>query len=161
METQIIKIDGLAISKQSVESVRQEIAQKVIDGEIDPIKVMASVKFYQKVFEGDDKKNNGLTHLIKNYVVDDLQKDPSRKDYFGFKVEVGETGVNYNFSNCNDEELKDLLEAEKELKEKIKDRQDFLKTIKGHLDIITSNGEAVKIFPPAKFSSTSAKFTLK
>jgi hypothetical protein len=161
MEDQIIKIDGLSISKQSVEEVRRQIAAKVIDGEVDPVKVMASIKFYEKVFTGDDKKDNGLTHLIKSKVIDSVEKDPTRKQWFGYEVSIRETGTQYDYSKCNDDVLIALLQEEVKLKEKLKNRQDFLKTIKGHLDIITEDGEAKTIYPPAKKSTTSPVFTLK
>lgn len=161
MENEIVKIDGLEISKSSVEQVRNEISAKVEEGALDSIKVMAAIKFYEKVFSGDDKKNNGLTHRIKSFVVNEVEKDKLRKDYYGFKVEIKEAGVSYIYDNCNDEVLTSLLEEEKELKEKIKNRQEFLKSIKGHLDIITENGEGKTIFPPAKKSTTSPTFTLK
>jgi hypothetical protein len=157
---EIIKLDGLAISKQSVEQVRDEIRQRIEGGELDPVKVMSAVKFYEKVFNGDDKKNNGLNHILRPHVVDELGKDPHRKDYYGFKVEVVETGQTYNYDNCNDSELEELMIQKKELDAKIKARQDFLKSINGHLDVI-QDGEAKTIYPPAKFSTTSAKFTLR
>lgn len=158
---EIVKIDGLQVSKKSAEEIRTELARKVLDGELSAVKVQAAIKFYEKVFNGDDKKDNGLNHLIKSSVVDELQNDAKREEWYGFKVSVGETGVRYNYENCNDPELVELLEQEKEIKEKIKDRQDFLKALKTGLNIVTKDGEAITVFPPAKFSSTSAKFTLK
>lgn len=155
----LIKID-LKPSKASAEAIRNELSRKVIDGEISAVQVQAAIKFYQKVFDGDDKKDNGLVHQIKSYVVDEIEKDSHRKDWFGYQVTVGEAGARYSFENCNDPELAELEAQEKELKEKIKDRQTFLKSLKGGFDIIW-NGEGVTVFPPAKFSTTSAKFILK
>ncbi len=160
MENQIIKIDGLAISKQSVEQVKNEIQQRIEDGELDAIKVMSAVKFYQKVFEGDDKKNNGLNHILRPYVINQISKAPEIKEYFGYKVEVVETGQVYNYDNCNDSELIELLEKKKELDLKVKERQEFLKGIKVSLDVI-QDGEAKTIYAPVKSSTTSPKFTLK
>jgi hypothetical protein len=161
MNQQIIQIDNLPVSKQSAEAIRQELLRRVQDGEISAVKIQSAIKFYEKVFNGDDKKDNGLNHLIKSNVIDEIEKDPKREEWFGFKVSVGEAGVRYNYDNCNDPELAELLEQEKELKEKIKDRQDFLKALKTGLNIVTKDGEAITVFPPAKISSTSAKFTLK
>jgi hypothetical protein len=157
---EIVKIDNLPVSKASVEEVRSEIARKVLDGEISAVKVQAAIKFYEKVFNGDDKKDNGLNHLIKPYVVDELEKDTKRKDWFGFQVTVGEVGARYSYDNCNDPVYAELMEAKKELDEKIKERTDFLKSIKSSMGVIIE-GEAVTLYPPLKTSSTSAKFQLK
>jgi hypothetical protein len=157
---QVIKIDGLQISKKSVEEVRNEIASKIEDGEMDAVKVMAAVKFYEKVFSGDDKKYNGLTHLIRPHVLTEIEKDKFRNEYYGFKVEIKEAGVRFDYSKCNDSELELLLIEQEEINFKVKERQEFLKSIKGHLDVI-QDGEAKTIFPPAKISTTSPVFTLK
>jgi hypothetical protein len=156
----IIKIEDLQISKALAETIRKELSQRVLDGEISAVQVQAAIKFYEKVFNGDDKKDNGLVHVIKPYVVDEIEKDKHRKDWFGYQVSVGEAGARYSFENCNDPELAELEEQERDLKEKIKDRQNFLKSLKGGMDIIW-NGEGVTVFPPVKYSTTSAKFTLK
>lgn len=157
----IIKIENLQISKALAETIRKELSQRVLDGEISAVQVQAAIKFYEKVFNGDDKKDNGLVHVIKPYVVDEIEKDKHRKDWFGYQVTVGEAGSRYSYENCNDPELEELLEEDKVLKAKIKDRQDFLKSLKTGLNIITKEGESVTVYPPAKFSTTSAKFTLK
>ena len=158
---ELIKIGSLAISKASAEKIRETIANSIEEGMISPVHVMAAIKFYEKVFKGDDKKNNGLIDLIKSKVLDEVEKDKARKDWFGFGVQVRESGVNYIYDKCNDDVLIELLEEEKNLKKKIEERKDFLKAIKGHIDIITENGEVRKLFPPAKSSTTSPTFTLK
>lgn len=160
MSNEIIKIDGLVINKGTVEEVRSELARKVIDGEVDAVKVMAAIKFYQKVFNGDDKKDNGLTHLIKDEVLTELGKDKIRQDWYGFKVEVKEAGAKYDYSNCNDKVYFDLIEEEKELSERIKARETFLKSIKESESILNEDtGEVTKIYPPVKKSTTSPTFT--
>lgn len=158
---EIVKIDNLPISKASVEQVRSEIARKVIQGEIDPVKVQAAIKFYEKVFNGDDKKNNGLNDIIKPYVVDEIGKDAHRKEWYGFNVSLGEAGARYDYSNCNDSELNSLMESKKDLDEKIKERQEFLKSLKRQTPVVNQDGEVEVLNPPLKTSTTSAKFLLK
>lgn len=158
---EIIKIDNLPVSKASVEEIRKEIATKVTEGEISAVQVQAAIKFYEKIFNGDDKKDNGLVHTIKPYVVDELEKDPHRKNWFGFNVTIGETGARYYFDNCNDPVYNELTEQLKELTDKIKERETFLKGVKTAMPIVSLDGEVVTIYPPAKKSTTSAKFQLK
>ena len=86
------------------------------------------------------------------------------KDYktsSGTKIELAEVGVKYNYMNCNDLEILELYEQERHLSEKIKEREAFLKTLPyTGLDIITADGEAVKIYPPSKTSTSSIKTTI-
>ncbi len=79
----------------------------------------------------------------------------------GAKIELAEVGSKYDFSLCNDPELQEsenhLIFYEKE----VKDRKEFLKTIpSAGLDIITKDGEPIKIYPPSKTSTSSYKVTL-
>jgi hypothetical protein len=161
---EIVQIDNLPVSKASVEATREDIARRVLDGEISAVKVQSAIKFYEKVFNGDDKKNNGLNDIIKPFVVDEIEKDPHRKEWFGFEVSVGEAGARYHFDNCNYPKLTELYDQKKELEAKIKEVETMLKGIPkgGHLIITDEDtGEQTKVFAPAKTSTTSAKFLLK
>jgi hypothetical protein len=157
---EIIQIENLPVSKASVEAIRQELLRRVMDGEVSAVQVQAAIKFYEKVFNGDDKKYNGLNDTLKPFVVQEIQDDPTRKNWYGFEASVGETGVKYNYANCNDPELLELMEKQAEINEKIKDRQTFLRSLKGGTPIIVDDC-AVMVYPPAKSSTTSAKFLLK
>lgn len=162
--SEVLLLNGLELNKKSVETIRNEISEKVINGDIDPIKVYANMKFLEKVFNGDDKKNNGLSHLIKSYVVDEIEKDKHKTDYYGFKVAISETGARYNFDNCGHKGLEDLYEQQKELNAKIKEIETMLKGIPkgGHLFITDEEtGEQMKVYAPVKSSTTSPIFTMK
>lgn len=161
---ELLLLNDIELSKKSAESIRHEIANSVINGDINPIRPYANMKFLEKVFSGDDKKDNGLSHLIKSYVVDELEKDKLKTEYYGFKVSVSETGARWDFSNCNDSKLEELYEQQKELKEKITARETLLKGIPRGCHIFLmdeDSGEQVKVFAPFKKSSTSPIFTLK
>lgn len=86
------------------------------------------------------------------------------KDYktpSGTKIELAEVGVKYNYSNCNDIEIQELYQQEFELSEKIKKRQEFLKSLPyTGIEIVTPDGEVVKIYPPSKTSTSSVKTTI-
>jgi hypothetical protein len=70
---------------------------------------------------------------------------------FAFGVKLIESkSTKYYYDNCNDQKLNELIEIQSATLEKIKDRQTFLKGIKGSEDIITPDGEIIKLFPPLK-----------
>jgi len=80
----------------------------------------------------------------------------------GTKIETIEGGTKYHFDNCGDEQLR-LLEIELESKEaELKKRKEFLKTIPAEgLEILTSEGEVLTLYPPYKTSASTYKVTLK
>ena len=80
----------------------------------------------------------------------------------GTKIELAEVGTKYDYSNCNDDILKELSAQLELLENNIKDRQTFLKTISPEgIDIIDQYGEVKKIYPPSKTSTSSIKTTIQ
>lgn len=98
-----------------------------------------------------------------DYVREEAGKYP--KGYaspLGTKIELAETGIDYDYSNCGDPVIAELLSQQEELKIKIKERQDFLKTVPiSGLDTVLDGGEVVKLYPPSKKSTSSFKVTIK
>ena len=79
----------------------------------------------------------------------------------GTKIELAEVGTKYNFENCNDEILNKLNDQLESIETLIEERKDFLKTLPSSgMDIITTDGEVVKIYPPYKTSTSSFKTTI-
>lgn len=100
---------------------------------------------------------------FKSYIRDEIAKHPGGfVSTSGAKIELAETGVEYDFSNCNDAILIDL--EEKALYEKIKvdTRKKFLKNVPlAGLEIVDKeSGEVTTIYPPVKTSQSSYKVTL-
>jgi hypothetical protein len=160
----LIKIEnlGIEVSRKSAEHIRSEIVKRVEDGELDAVQVHTMFKFFDKLFNGDDKKNNGINQLLKDQVITEVERDKLRTEFNGFKIEVKETGVRYDYSNCNYPKLKELQEKKKELETEIKDAEEFLKSIKDKMTILDEEtGEMTTIYPPVRMSSTSPVFTLK
>lgn len=80
----------------------------------------------------------------------------------GTKIELSETGVKYHYENCNDEILTKLESEFAELEMKIDERKKFLKLLPSSgMDVITTDGELVKIYPPFKTSTSSFKTTIQ
>lgn len=154
-------LESLPVSRQSAETIRQQLFDRVENGEVDAVKLISFKKYVDKIYDGDDKKNNGLNHLIKDKVLSEIENDPARREWYGFEVTVKEAGATYIYDSCNDPELAELLEKKAELDKEIKERQEFLRSLKGGFNIITKDGESVTVYPPAKKSTTSPTFKLK
>lgn len=79
----------------------------------------------------------------------------------GTKIELAEVGTKYHFELCNDEMLKDLENQLSSIENLIKERKDFLKTLSSEgMDIVTTGGELIRIYPPYKTSTSSYKTTI-
>lgn len=154
-------IDLAILSKKDAEGFRLSIVEKVENGEVDALRVNMAIAFLNKVFEGDDNKKNGLKHLTKEYAISEFDKYSQKQlEVSGFKIEKAETGVQYDCSQ--DAKWNELVTQEKEIAEKRKARESFLKALKEPTNIVDEDsGEMVKVFPAIKKSTTSLKFTLK
>lgn len=87
------------------------------------------------------------------------------KDYktsTGTKLELTEAGTKYDFANCNDKIYFELLNEFESIKDKIKNREEFLKKVPASgIEIVDENGEVYLIFPPSKSSTSTYKVTIQ
>lgn len=151
----LVPINQITPSKVSLEGYVTDIVQHVEKGEGNPIEISAKLDFMMKICDSAKKE-------IKPAVIRELEKAKERKDYFGYKVEVKETGTKYDYRNCGDSKWYDLQEQLQFIEDKIKDRETFLKAIKEPLMIADEEtGELFKVIPPVKTSTTSPCFTLQ
>ena len=108
------------------------------------------------------KEHPKLKDEVRNEIVLNAENKKDFKSKFGATISLAETGVVYDFSQCNDLVLNDLQQRLSNIKEQIKERESFLKNIspKG-IEIIDKNtGELVTIYPPSKTSTSSYKISL-
>lgn len=78
------------------------------------------------------------------------------------EITEGMQGVKWDYSECGDTVLNELLQEQKELKEKIDNRQLFLQTItKLNTPVITEEGETYTVNPPVKSGSLGFSVKLK
>lgn len=99
----------------------------------------------------------------KAAVLTEAEKHGKSFDYQSAKFTVRETAVSYDYQNCNDSVLFEMMEQAERLAESIKLRQDFLKTIpEGGLTVVDEEtGETYKVYSPIKRSTTSVAVTLR
>ena len=105
-------------------------------------------------------KNND----IREAVIKETEKygKGETPSYKGAVVQVKETSVKYDFAGCNDIVWDKLNKEKKEVDEKIKQRESFLKLVNTNkTEIDKETGEIYTIFPPARSSTTSYAITFK
>lgn len=95
------------------------------------------------------------------YVRDEVSKNGKDvTNASGAKIELAETGVRYDYSNCGDLELQVLEQQLATIEESISKRKEFLKSLPLAGIELLNGDELIKVYPPSKTSSSSYKITL-
>lgn len=149
---QIINIKEVGPSKTLLTKLVDKITQSVDDGFDSAVELSGKLDFISKVCL--EAKNS-----LKEKTIKEVEDGFSAK---GYKVEVCEAGVSYDYSRCNDSEYKELIDQMNALQKRIKDREKFLKSLKpeGFEYVDSDTGEVIKLYPPVKKSTTTPRFTL-
>jgi hypothetical protein len=159
-QTELSTVNILSLfetSKAERASFVSDVISRLNDGVADAIKVHLQVKAMEDVVKSlnDNKEYKAL-------VLDAAEKNGKKFTYQNAEFSIKEVGTKYDYTLCGDSMLNDAQKQLDELSEKVKSRQKFLQMIDvAGLDIITEEGEAVKIYPPSKTSTTSVAVSLK
>lgn len=149
----------LGMDAATIDTIARAIVQEVADGNKDALETLIYAKKGAALFKAiDDNVKNfayGKQYAAKG---ENVVK-------FGCKVEQSELGVSYDYSVTQDPEWEHLKakagEAKAgEAKAKLDDREKFLKTIKGSMDVIVM-GEPVTIYEPLKKATLGYKISIK
>jgi hypothetical protein len=147
---EIIKFGFGDLTKQNYKEKADQLAEIISDNSVDILETSAKLKVIELMVADLRKKIDVDVKTAKQ------KFDKNEKIVrCGFDISERETGIRYKFDQCGDPCWNDFNNVMEELKEAMKNRESFLKTIKGSINIITDDGEAVTIFEPIKQSTTS------
>jgi hypothetical protein len=150
--------------KQQRSSFALQVIQGLQDGTADPLKVHLQIKGMEEIIHmfTDRKKYPTTADTYQCLLLEAAEQHGKTFEYQNAKFSIKETGAQYSFSSCNDEIICNLHSQMEALKASIKERETFLKNLpKEGIDAITQFGEVVRIYPPAKYSTTSVIVSLK
>lgn len=147
-------------SKAQNRDLARKVIEEVKEGNISALKLHCYVKSIEDMVKQFlDSKGEFKDEYMK-LVIDEASKYPSKQAFelYGCKMQVKEAGTKYNYSNCNDTILEGLYDELESLEKKIKDREEFLKTIpcEGVACVVTGN----ILNAPIKTSTTTVSVTL-
>lgn len=150
MENSIITFDVTNITKENYKEKANQLASIVERGTVNPLDAYTRLKAIEAMVSEARKQ-------IDTMAKSELSKyDKSEKVVFnGYDLSQRESGVSYDFSCCKDNEWDYLTSEIEDRKLQLKGRENFLKTLKSKLDIVTEDGVAITIHPPVKKSTTS------
>jgi hypothetical protein len=158
--------DMLVLSKTNAQEFHSKMREMILDTGYGMFEYLEVLKFFENVnkqVKGDSQSKIPEDSDFIQAVRDELSKYEKGKytTTRGVRFELAETGTQYDYSGCQDEQLC-LLEIElQSKKEAVEARKEFLKNLpKEGLEILTSQGEVLTIYPPVKKSKSSYKITL-
>ena len=155
MTTTLAMLKNLPETKAEVELFAQKTINMIRDGGADSINLSIQLKALEETVK---KIRAG----IKDIALEEAEKNGKSFDYGNAKIDVAMAGVKYDYSNCQDLQWNDLDKMEQSIKKDKKERETFLKSIKGQLKLVDKEtGSIDTIFAPVKTGTETIKITLK
>lgn len=142
--------------KQQRKSFVDNVLMQLSEGSVDALKVHLQLKCMEDVCE-----QIKADAFYKNNLLDEAAKNGKKFMYQNAEFQIKEAGVKYDYSQCNDPELSQMLQDADALNKKVKVRQEMLKNAPTTgLELLVGD-EVVTVYPPAKSSTTTVQVTLK
>jgi len=150
------QINTLPSSKAEEREYIKEAKEQILSGHIDPLLALSLLKRYESII-------NALTSDpdIDDYMIEQAYKHPKGViELHNAEFQIRETGVRYIYGNCEDIKWIQMQAELAILKEKIKERETFLKGITSDTEVAdTETGNILK--PALKTSTTKVVCKLK
>lgn len=153
-------------TKEQRQSFALDVIERIESGEVNPLKIHCQIKSMESIIElfNDKKKNPTTAERYHKLVLDEASKQGGKSfELHNGKFQIKEAGTVYDWSKTEDLELLELLQQQDVLKEKIKSKQEFLKTVPTDGLLITNEttGDTYKVYPPSKSSTTIVSVSIK
>lgn len=133
----------------------EQVLNSIQEGEQNPLDVHLSRVKMEKILKGINDNPE-----IQEAVMREFEKYGQKNvEYKGTLLQEQESGVKYDFSGCGDPLMDSYMKEIDSLKEKMKEREKFLKNIPASGVVDPETGAF--IYPPAKSSKTIIKTILK
>ena len=155
MNLSVTNLSLFETSKQERQNFAEQITNNLLEGLADPLKIHLQIKCMEDLI-----KQITSNSIYKDLIVTEAAKYGKTFEHHNAKFEIKEAGVKYNYENCNDPILKDLEDKFAYIENEMKDRQKFLKSIKGSVQVLIQD-ELLTLYPPIKTSTTSITINLK
>lgn len=130
METAIEQFTYLPATKAERETFVQMCVDEIKSGVRNPLELEVMLKNLEETVNAIRKHPE-----VKELVYEEAEKYPE-KTFKAFGCTITKTSrTSYNYSNCNDSSYNDLKVQEALLKEQIKNREGFLKSLKSGMSV--------------------------
>lgn len=136
-------------NKESIQEISNNFINPIINGDIQIEKGILILRAIKKAIEdAEDKLHEDVVDAISKYGKEGASIN-------GAKINIKEVGVKYDFDNCHCAIWNDLNNSIKELTEKRKEREAYLKCIIKKTTLVNEEtGEIYTINPAIRKSTT-------
>lgn len=144
------------ISQAGIDHFSDQLIASVKEGEVNALEMLAMCKSLEMIIERVKKetKDNQLRAA-------DLHPG-DRFSAYGVEFQKADVYTSYEFKDCGDPIWEQREQIAASAKEQLKERETFLKTVKGQMTIvIEGTGEIVTINPPVKKSTPGIKISIR
>ncbi len=142
-------------TKDQIAIFAKQLEDGLNNGQIVGSELLRFQKAMEKIFEQ-------IKPTLISTTIDEISQYEKNAIIKGTEFSITEAGTKYDYSKCNDSVYNDLCVSLDYAKEKVKDRETFLKALKAPMTVVDEDsGEIVEIFPPSKTSTTTVKVTFK
>ena len=152
-------LDNDSVSKETMRMQSSALIQPIIDGEIDPLRAVAKIRFLSDMLAATLKDDR-----VKDVVLSEIDKNGGKEaTAFGVKFSQKEMGVSYDFSVCGDPEYDRLAKEMEALKSQMKEREKYLLGIpsEGIPMVDQETGDCYKIIRPLRRASLNYSVTFQ
>ena len=154
---EITLFEEIPVTRTGQKELGDIMKKRLADGETNPIEAVVKAKSLYEVLSLFLKDDD-----VKRLVVNECSKygKGETPSFSGAKVQVKETGVKWDYTDCGDLVYNSLVQQMEELKQRMKQRESYLKTItKRKTEIDEATGEIYTILPPVRTATTSYSIT--
>jgi len=153
MENAISTINLMPSTTQEVSKMFVKLKEELLSGKEDPLKLEVQLKSMEELI-----KKLRSDEEIKEQMINEGMKYPDNSfQLYGAKFTKTTVGVKYDFKACQDSEWNQLKIKFDNAKKELKEKEDFLKTLKK--DVVNPNtGELIS--PPIKTGKESLSVKL-
>ena len=152
-------LDNGSLSKETMQMQSSALIQPIIDGEIDPLRAVAKIRFLSDMLAAALKDDR-----VKDVILNEIDKNGGKEvTAFGVKFAQKEMGVSYDYTVCQDPEYNRLAGEMETLKAKMKEREKYLMGIpaEGIPMVDQETGDCYKIIRPLRRASLGYSVTFK
>lgn len=139
------------VTKDVISAYAKELIDSIYEGNVNALDIAVRVKFMEDVI-------TSIKDKLRDSVIEQCSKYQKGEDIVHYNGEfaIKEAGVKYDYTNCNDPELNDIVKEIERLTELRKEREKFLRAIKTSITTCCElTGEVITLFPPIKSSTTT------
>lgn len=139
-----------------VATFSHQIIKSVKEGNVNPLEVLVMLRSLEAVSEL-------VRDELNEYFVREADKHSEKKfECYGAIIEKAEVGTKYNYLGTGDIEYEMLHSEAETAKRRLKEREEFLKTLKEPMQLVnTDTGETYQVRPPFKTSKSGVKTFLR